>query len=55
VKIINDTVDDFLSFPGQYGFSRVVVVQIRIQNFPPHMEIKAFDDRGERQTSCKKL
>jgi hypothetical protein len=24
VKIINDTVDDILSFPSQYGFSQVV-------------------------------
>jgi hypothetical protein len=53
VKIINDTVDDFLSIPSQYGFSQVVVVQIRNHSFPPHMEItaflhmeiKAFDDR----------
>jgi hypothetical protein len=44
VKITNDTVDDFLSFPTQYGFSQAVVLQIRNQNFPPHMEIKAFDD-----------
>jgi hypothetical protein len=44
VHLERDMVDHFLSFPSQYGFSQVVVVQIRNQSYSPHMEIKAFDD-----------